>query len=148
MRRYIYGLLLILLALPVCAAKKKSSPVVSVTDLRTERLVNPMSIDTPTPRLGWRIESSEKDVMQTRCHIIVSSDPAKAEALEGDLWDMTLEGDRSQWVPYQGKTLRSNTRCYWRVKVFTTKGETDWSAVAMWNVGLLTESDWGGRWIG
>lgn len=148
MRRYIYGLLLMLLALPVGAAKKKSSPVVSVTDLRTERLVNPMSVDTPVPRLGWRIESSEKDVMQTRCHIIVSSDRAKAEALEGDLWDMTLEGDRSQWVPYQGKALKSNTRCYWRVKVSTTKGETDWSAVAMWNVGLLTESDWGGRWIG
>lgn len=148
MRRYIYGLALILMVLPVCAAKKKTLPAVSTTDLRTERLVNPMSIDTPHPRLGWRIESSEKDVMQTRCHIIVASTRAKAEALDGDLWDVTLEGDRSQWVPYQGKTLKSNTRCYWRVKVSTTKGESDWSAVSMWNVGLLTESDWGGRWIG
>lgn len=136
------------MVLPVCAAKKKTLPAVSATDLRTERLVNPMNIDTPHPRLGWRIESSEKDVMQTRCHIIVASTRAKAEALDGDLWDVTLEGDRSQWVPYQGKTLKSNTRCYWRVKVSTTKGESDWSAVSMWNVGLLTESDWGGRWIG
>lgn len=136
------------MVLPVYAAKKKTLPAVSTTDLRTERLVNPMSIDTPHPRLGWRIESSEKDVMQTRCHIIVASTRAKAEALDGDLWDVTLEGDRSQWVPYQGKTLKSNTRCYWRVKVSTTKGESDWSAVSMWNVGLLTESDWGGRWIG
>ncbi len=148
MRRYIYGLALILMVLPVYAAKKKTLPAVSTTDLRTERLVNPMSIDTPHPRLGWRIESSEKDVMQTRCHIIVASTRAKAEALDGDLWDVTLEGDRSQWVPYQGKTLKSNTRCYWRVKVSTTKGESDWSTVSMWNVGLLTESDWGGRWIG
>lgn len=148
MRRYIYGLALILMVLPVYAAKKKTLPAVSATDLRTERLVNPMSIDTPHPRLGWRIESSEKDVMQTRCHIIVASTREKAEALDGDLWDVTLEGDRSQWVPYQGKTLKSNTRCYWRVKVSTTKGESDWSAVSMWNVGLLTESDWGGRWIG
>lgn len=148
MRRYIFGLALILMVLPVYAAKKKTLPAVSTTDLRTERLVNPMSIDTPHPRLGWRIESSEKDVMQTRCHIIVASTRAKAEALDGDLWDVTLEGDRSQWVPYQGKTLKSNTRCYWRVKVSTTKGESDWSAVSMWNVGLLTESDWGGRWIG
>lgn len=101
MRRYIYGLALILMVLPVYAAKKKTLPAVSATDLRTERLVNPMSIDTPHPRLGWRIESSEKDVMQTRCHIIVASTRAKAEALDGDLWDVTLEGDRSQWVPYQ-----------------------------------------------
>ena len=64
MRRYIYGLALILMVLPVCAAKKKTLPAVSTTDLRTERLVNPMSIDTPHPRLGWRIESSEKDVMR------------------------------------------------------------------------------------
>lgn len=148
MRRYIYGLALILMVLPVYAAKKKTLPAVSTTDLRTERLVNPMSIDTPHPRLGWRIESSEKDVMQTRCHIIVASTREKAEALDGDLWDVTLKGDRSQWVPYQGKTLKSNTRCYWRVKVSTTKGESDWSAVSMWNVGLLTESDWSGRWIG
>ena len=45
-------------------------------------------------------------------------------------------------------TSMPNTPCYWRVKVMTTKGETDWSAIAYWNVGLLTESDWGGRWIG
>ena len=138
-------ILLAMLSLTASAAKEKA---VTVTDLRTERLVNPMSLDTPTPRLGWRLESTERDVYQTTCRIIVASTREKAEALEGDLWDATIDGDRSQWVAYQGKPLRSNTRCYWRVKVTTTKGESDWSAVAMWNVGLLTESDWRGRWIG
>ena len=138
-------ILLAMLSLTASAAKEKA---VTVTDLRTERLVNPMSLDTPTPRLGWRLESTERDVYQTTCRIIVASTREKAEALEGDLWDATIDGDRSQWVAYQGKPLRSNTRCYWRVKVKTTKGESDWSAVAMWNVGLLTESDWRGRWIG
>ena len=138
-------ILLAMLSLTASAAKEKA---VTVTDLRTERLVNPMSLDTPTPRLGWRLESTERDVYQTTCRIIVASTREKAEALEGDLWDATIDGDRSQWVAYQGKPLRSNTRCYWRVKVTTTKGESDWSAVAMWNVGLLTESDWSGRWIG
>ena len=141
----LFIILLAILPLTASAAKEKA---VTVTDLRTERLVNPMSLDTPTPRLGWRLESTERDVYQTSCRIIVASTREKAEALEGDLWDATIEGDRSQWVAYQGKPLRSNTRCYWRVKVTTTKGESDWSAVAMWNVGLLTESDWSGRWIG
>ena len=139
------------------AAKKAQLPVVSVCDLRAERLVNPMSIDTPTPRLGWRLESTARDVKQTAYHIIVASTREKAEALEGDLWDETLaegepgtprNGKRSQWIPYEGKALKSNTRCYWRVKVTTTQGESDWSGVAMWNVGLLTESDWSGYWMG
>jgi alpha-L-rhamnosidase len=141
-------LLIILLAILPLTASAAKEKAVTVTDLRTERLVNPMSLDTPTPRLGWRLESTESDVYQTSCRIIVASTCEKAEALEGDRWDATIEGDRSQWVAYQGKPLRSNTRCYWRVKVTTTKGESDWSAVAMWNVGLLTESDWSGRWIG
>ena len=119
-----------------------------VTDLRTERLIAPMSIDTPTPRLGWRIESTKKDVMQTSYHLIVASTRQKAEALEGDLWDSQQSTDQSQWITYAGKRLRSNTRCYWRVKVSTTQGESEWSEVAMWNIGLLNESNWQGQWIG
>lgn len=94
------------------------------------------------------ITSDENDVMQTSCRIIVASTPEKAAKLEGDLWDATLEGDQSQWIRYAGKELRSNTPCYWRVKVTTTKGESDWSETAMWNVGLLNEADWSGQWIG
>jgi len=141
--------MLLLAAVTAATAKKNvASSAIDVYDLRTERLVNPMSIDTPTPRLGWRIYSKQHDVMQTSCHILVASTREQADALHGDLWDVTLQGDRSQWVLYQGKPLHSNTRCYWRVKVTTTKGETAWSDVAMWNVGLLTEGDWRGRWIG
>ena len=149
-------ILLAALALCLCmtapAAKKKNghkaSFPVAVTGLKTERMVNPMSIDTPQPRLGWMITSDENDVMQTSCRIIVASTPEKAAKLEGDLWDATLEGDQSQWIRYAGKELRSNTPCYWRVKVTTTKGESDWSETAMWNVGLLNEADWSGQWIG
>ena len=142
-------LLLCLVVLTVMAAKKKQ-PAISVTDLRTERMTAPMSIDTPTPRLGWviRADAGVSDVMQTACHLIVASTPEKAQALEGDLWDTTLQSDQSQWVAYAGQRLRSNTRCYWRVKVSTTKGDSDWSETAMWNVGLLAEADWKGRWIG
>ena len=142
--------LLCLTALTVSAAKKKQVNPIRVTHLRTERMVQPMSVDTPTPRLGWVIETDKglKDVMQTSYRLIVASTREKAEALEGDLWDTTANTDQSQWVRYAGKVLRSNTRCYWRVKVSTTQGDSDWSDVSMWNVGLLTESDWQGQWIG
>ncbi len=132
------------------AAKKpnKQTGAIRVVDLRAERMLSPMSIDTPTPRLGWRIETEKRNVMQTNCHIIVASTLEKALKGEGDLWDATINGDQSQWVTYAGKQLRSNTPCFWRVKAATSQGETDWSDVQMWNVGLLSESDWSGQWIG
>ena len=133
------------------AARKtntKALGAVRAVDLRTERMTAPMSIDTPTPRLGWRIETDKQNVMQTGCHIIVASSEEKARNCEGDLWDTTISGDQSQWITYGGKQLRSNTVCYWRVKVQTTQGESAWSDVQKWNVGLLSESDWSGQWIG
>ena len=150
------SLLIAFVALSLLSAPSFASSVrggvaaatVVATDLRTEHLVSPMSVDTPTPRLGWRIESSARDVMQTSYHIIVASTPDKAARHEGDLWDVTVGSDRSQWVAYQGKPLASNTRCYWSVQLETTQGPTPWSDVAQWNVGLLTEGDWRGRWIG
>ncbi len=144
----IFIILLSLVSLTITSANKKKTLQINVTDLRTERLVNPMSIDAPTPRLGWRIETNTNDVKQTCYHLIVSSTPEKAQALDGDLWESIVDTDQSQWISYQGKPLRSNTRCYWRVKVSTNKGDSDWSDVAMWNVGLLYEADWQGRWIG
>ena len=141
--------------MPAFAGKKRPAPAspLTVCDLRTERMADPMSIDTPAPRLGWRLEATEQEVMQTAYHIIVASTREKAEALEGDLWDATVESAQSQWVRYGGKPLKSNSRCYWRVKVSGECGSqhplsSDWSTVAMWNVGLLAESDWRGQWIG
>ena len=121
---------------------------ITVGHLTAERMETPMSIATPTPRLGWKIYSQKNDVLQTAYHVIVTSTKELAEQCEGDLWDATVNSDQSQWIAYEGKPLRSNTRCYWRVRVTTTQGESDWSDVAMWNVGLLNESDWQGQWIG
>ena len=151
-KKIFFIVLTLAICIPIAEAKKKTAKKavfpVSVTELKTERMVNPMSIDTPTPRLGWIITSQKNDVLQTSCRIIVASTEEKAQALDGDLWDTTINGSKSQWISYAGKTLKSNTRCYWRVKVNTTQGSSDWSDIATWNVGLLTESDWSGQWVG
>lgn len=147
-RQFLLAILLTMAVMAI-AKPKKATYSIQVNNLRTERLQNPMSLDTPAPRLGWQLSSdTKKNVMQTSYRIIVASSEEKAHDLEGDLWDTTVKSDQSQWIEYAGKTLRSNTRCYWRVKVGTTQGDSDWSDVAEFNVGLLTESDWSGRWIG
>lgn len=122
---------------------------VSVTQLRTEQMACPLSIEQQHPRLSWIIVSNEQDVMQTAYQILVASSPEKLAAGEGDLWDSgKVSSNQSIWVPYQGQELKSNQRCYWKVKVYTTRGESPWSETAEWGMGLLGETHWGGRWIG
>lgn len=122
---------------------------IGITDLRTEQLKNPVGIDVRQPRLGWRIESDEQNVMQTAYRILVASTPQLLAQDKGDCWDSgKIETDASQWITYQGKSLRRNTPYYWKVKVFTNKGEADWSLPAFWSTGLFNEADWQGQWIG
>lgn len=141
--KLIYAFLFALL-LPLAAWAK-----VEVTYLRTEQMVNPMGIDAETPRLSWRLVSAERNVMQTAYHVLVASSLEKLNKNEGDLWDSgKVNSDASIWVSYAGKALKSNVRCYWKVKSYTTRGETGWSEPAHWSMGLLSENNWKGRWIG
>mgnify|MGYP003166123787 FL=1 len=122
---------------------------IGITDLRTEQLKNPAGIDVRQPRLSWRIESDEQNVMQTAYHILVASSPELLEQGKGDIWDSgKIESDASQWITYQGKTLKCNASYYWKVKIDTNKGATNWSAPAFWTTGLFNEADWQGQWIG
>lgn len=121
----------------------------SITGLQTELLKDPIGIDIRQPRLGWRIESSDKNVMQTAYHILVASTPELLAQNKGDCWDSgKMETDASQWITYQGKALKCNTPYYWKVKIYTNKGEAGWSEPAFWSMGLLNEADWKGQWIG
>ena len=122
---------------------------IGITDLRTEQLKNPAGIDVRQPRLSWRIESDEQNVIQTAYHILVASSPELLEQGKGDIWDSgKIESDASQWITYQGKILKCNAPYYWKVKIDTTKGATNWSAPAFWTTGLFNEADWQGQWIG
>ena len=96
---------------------------IGITDLRTEQLKNPAGIDVRQPRLSWRIESDEQNVIQTAYHILVASSPELLEQGKGDIWDSgKIESDASQWITYQGKTLKCNAPYYWKVKIDTNKG--------------------------
>ena len=122
---------------------------VRVGTLEVEQRTRPLSVENKAPRLSWIIDADERDVMQTAYHILVATDPALLTPAKADLWNSEVTAsDRSVWVPYGGKALTSNRRCYWKVKVYTTQGESPWSETAEWGMGLLGETAWGGRWIG
>jgi len=132
------SLILLLLALPLLLQAK-----VNVTHLRVENLQEPLGIGTAEPRFSWQIiAGKEKDVVQTGYELVVSSD-------KGELWNTgRVESDAQLWVPYRGPRLKSGQHLTWRLRVFTNKGETEWSEPQRFSIGLLTESRWGGRWIG
>lgn len=134
----------LLLALPLFL-----EAAVVVTNLRTEQMVNPLGLDTNQPRMSWMLESDANNVMQTAYHILVASSPELLAEGKGDLWNSGLvPSGESQWVVYKGRPLKSNQRGWWKVKIYTTQGETTWSEPATWGIGLLKETNWSGRWIG
>jgi alpha-L-rhamnosidase len=122
---------------------------VTVKNLRTESLVSPEGIDVVRPALSWVIAASERNVAQTAYQVLVASSPEKLAADNADLWNSgRVESDRSVKVAYNGVALKSGERCFWKVKIWTNKGEADWSAPTTWSMGLLQKTDWTGKWIG
>jgi alpha-L-rhamnosidase len=122
---------------------------VSIGDLRCEMLKDPIGIDELKPRLSWQIHSGQRNVRQEFYHVIVSSSKEKLEKNEGDLWNTgKIESSTSVHITYDGKSLVSRTRCFWKVKIYTSKGESEWSEPAYWSIGLLDKNDWKAKWIG
>ena len=115
---------------------------VELTNLRVENLTEPLGLDTSEPRFSWQIVSDKKEVRQTAYQLIVSND-------KGEVWNTgKVASDEQLWIRYQGKLLTSGMFCTWKVKVFTNKGETEWTDGGRFSIGLLNESKWSGYWIG
>ncbi len=142
------NILLSVFLLVVLRLSAIASPV-TVCDLRVENMTNPLGIDVRQPRFSWRIETEKQDVSQTAYHLLVASSREKLDRGEGDFWDSgDVRSSRQLWIAYDGKKLPSDTRLFWKVRIETNKGNSDWSETAMASIGLLTENDWKGRWIG
>ena len=117
------------------------------TGLRTESLVHPEVVDVARPRFSWVLEHSERGQRQTAWQILVSSRP---EANVGDVWDSgRVESAQSTHVTYNGKPLESGRTYYWKVRWWDAAGRASpYSRPARFTMGLLSSSDWKGRWIG
>ena len=123
---------------------------IRVSDLTTEGLVNPEGIDVRLPRFSWKTEAEGlQDVVQKAYQIVVSSSQESLEKGDYDLWDSgKLKSGEQLWISYQGKALQSKQPAYWKVKVWTNKGVSEFSKPAFWSMGLLADSDWKAQWIG
>ncbi|WP_175633312.1 alpha-L-rhamnosidase [Pedobacter ghigonis] len=139
------SIIMLLLLLPF----QKLVAQVSLQNLKCEMLVNPLGIDVTQPRLSWEILSSKRNVTQKAYQVLVASTAEKLAQNEGDLWNSgKVNNEESIHVKYNGQVLNSRMRCYWKVKTWTTAGESEWSATNSWTMGLLSYKDWPKGWIG
>lgn len=139
----------LLTALLLTAFRADQPASVQLLRLRCELLTNPEGIDATAPRLSWELSGPARGLEQTAYQVLVASTPEKLAADEGDLWNSgQVSSAQSVHVAYAGAPLRSRSRCYWKVRTWTTQGPTTWSPPARWSMGLLTYLDWKGRWIG
>ncbi len=120
-----------------------------VVSLKVEMQENPEGVEVTNPRFSWQITSAIPDLVQQsyRIQAARSEDDLNKEA--NLVWDSgTIESDLSVLIPYEGEKLLSRNAYFWRVKVTTNHGETGWSDVNNWSMGILNKTEWKAKWIG
>lgn len=118
----------------------------SVYDLNCEYLENPMGIGVQNPRLSWKIKASEQGINQQAYSIRVSRSENMTDQL---IWESgKIASSASNLVTYVGPDLQSSTRYFWQIKIWDNyQNESDWSAVAFWETGMLNKEEWKALWI-
>jgi alpha-L-rhamnosidase len=107
----------------------------AVTHLRVEHLDEALGIHVAEPRLSWRLPAGAAEQTAYRIRTNNGWDSGRVESREQLL------------VPYAGPPLRSRDRVRWRVKAWTDLGESEWSASAVFEMGLLDAGDWRAEWV-
>ncbi|MEI7985540.1 MAG: family 78 glycoside hydrolase catalytic domain [Armatimonadota bacterium] len=137
--------------------------------LRCENLVNPVGIDSASPRLSWKLESTGKgltDLKQMSYEIVVATDKTKLSNEKADVWHSGVIRSNSTsgiQIPAKGKLgvatrgtasdasngMNPFARYYWSVRVSDQDGKTsEWSAPTEFATGPMKPEDWNADWIG
>ncbi|WP_091380507.1 family 78 glycoside hydrolase catalytic domain [Mucilaginibacter mallensis] len=121
-----------------------------VANLQCEYESNPMGIEASSPKLSWKLQSAERNIMQTAYRILVSDNIESLDKNIGNTWDSKhINSSTSIEVAYKGRPLLSAKTYYWKVTVWDNHQHMSaWSEIAKWQMGLLTLADWAGaKWI-
>ncbi len=130
-------------------------------DLRCDYVVNPLGVDSASPRLFWKLAGSAKGEHQSAYEILVASTGKNLAHDNGDLWASgKVASDEAIQIPYSGIKLNSAQQVFWKVRVWDAAGKVSaWSQPATWTMGVLNANDqplakdsdvagWHALWIG
>ena len=136
----------LLCSLQILYAQK--TDVSKADNLKCEHLINPIGIDSQTPRLSWKITDDRSGAVQTAYQIIVGTDSTNVANGSGDSWNSEKVVSDKILLTYSGKELKPFTRYYWKVGVWDKDGVLSYSAVNYFETGMMNISNWQGAWIG
>src|SRR5580698_4379715 len=93
-------------------------------ELRCDYAVNPLGVDSQSPRLFWELQSNQRGQKQTAYEILVSSSPELLAGTSGDLWDSgKISSGETIQIKYSGRKLSSFQRVFWKVRVWDMRGK-------------------------
>jgi alpha-L-rhamnosidase len=121
---------------------------VSIIDLKTEYLFNPLGIDAPQPRFTWKMEDHRQAAKQTGYRILVDTDSLKVASGNGSVWNSEWVSSGNQLVRYRGKPLQAFTKYFWKVDASDQNQVKSLNAaVASFETGMMNMGNWKGAWI-
>lgn len=131
------GFLVLILCLSFVSAAQ-----LSVQNLLTENLFNPIGLDAKQPRFSWQLITGKRNAVQTAYEIKVTEG-------KSPVWNSgKVSGDQSVYVPYAGKELQSGKKYNWQVRVWDNNSKASpWSAPVSFQMALLNTADWKAKWI-
>jgi alpha-L-rhamnosidase len=118
-------------------------------NLRCYDKINPVGTDDK-PYFGWYMDDPDDNETQTAFQVLVASSLDNLNELEADIWNSgQVNSGMQNYLFYQGNPLSADFRYYWKVRIWDKDGNiSPYSAVATFETGLLTNSDWSGaKWI-
>ena len=116
-------------------------------NLRCEYLINPLGLDTPSPRLSWLMDDARNGAVQNAYRIIVGVDSATVSRGQGNIWDTQKVSSDNMSVTYRGQNLQPFTKYYWQVRVWDKDNAEQASTVASFETGMMNIRYWKGAWI-
>lgn len=133
---------LLVLMLILQAASLMVEAQLSVSNLLTENLKDPVGLDATRPRFSWQLLTEKRNMSQSAYELKVSTGKSK-------VWSTgKVQSSQSVHVPYAGSPLESGRKYSWQVRVWDNSGKASpWSTVASFQMALLKNTDWKAQWI-
>lgn len=110
-------------------------------DFRTEYRENPIGLTEKAPRFSWKIESDEKDTVQTSYEIKVTDENGKL------VWDSGKKiSDQSVLISYEGEALAGETFYLVEVTVADNHGNVE-SVEGSFETGIFDQTEFRAQMI-
>lgn len=121
-----------------------------ITNMKVLGMKNPIGIDALSPTFSWSIETEQKNWKQKAYEIFVSNQIEVLAKDVGNLWHSGIVySPKMVNIEYSGIALQSGQQAYWKVRIWDHNNiGSDYSPISEFEMGLLKEENWKGKWIG